>query len=241
MKKQIKTAIVLLSLGASTVLFQNCGSTTDLGEYSQQSVGGTGAPVTAAQPPKITGATGPGSVGFFQPASLWIVASGDNLAYQWYKNDVLIPEAITATFNVASAEAKDAGVYKVIVSNPQGVVESPWLTLSVVRLASQQGAPVITAKTPDSVVDYADVNKMLSVTATGIGLTYEWKASIIDATGALVTKTISTTAMTTIVKNSFDYMGTTYTYAAAGTYTVTVRNYFGETTTANVVLSYPTF
>lgn len=239
MKTQIKTAIVLLSLGASTFLFQNCGSTTDLGEYTQESVGGAGTPPATPQAPKITGATGPGSVGFFEPASLWIVATGENLTYQWYKNDVLIPGATTPTLNVASAEAKDAGVYKVIVSNPQGVVESPWLTLNVVRLASQQGAPVITNRTQDGFIDYADVNKALSVTATGIGLTYEWKATVYDAAGALVTKTIANTAMTTVSKISFDYMGTTYTYAAAGTYTVTVKNYFGEATTATVTLSYP--
>lgn len=243
MKKQFKAAMVLLSLTAVTAIFQNCGSTTDLGEYSQQSsTAAVPAPAPATPAPKITGASTPGSVGFFQPASLVVTATGTDLTYQWYKNDVMVAGATAPTLSVASAVATDSGVYKVVVSNPQGVVESPALSLSVVRLSSQLGAPVITAKTADAAIDYVDVAKTLSVTATGVGLSYEWKVTYLDysvnTAGVSTTKTFATTAMTKVATNSYVYMGTTYTYPIIGKYTVVVKNYFGETTSSDVNISY---
>ena len=51
-------------------------------------------------------------------AAFGVTASGAaTLSYQWYLNDVAIGGATGTSFAVASAQAGDAGTYKVIVSS----------------------------------------------------------------------------------------------------------------------------
>ena len=50
--------------------------------------------------------------------ALFIYASGTDLQYQWYRNDVLIPGATGAAYYITNAQAQDFGTYYVVVRAP---------------------------------------------------------------------------------------------------------------------------
>ena len=77
------------------------------------------------QPQSLTASVGD-SVAFT------VVAEGEEpLSYQWYKDDIAIPEAIAATHEIASVVGDDAGTYTVSISNAMGTVNSEAATLGV--------------------------------------------------------------------------------------------------------------
>ena len=67
-----------------------------------------------------------------QPASFSVsVASSAGCTFQWYKDNVAISGATSASYYIPSAYASDAGVYRVVVTNPVGSVSSTSATLTV--------------------------------------------------------------------------------------------------------------
>ncbi|HEX8999648.1 MAG TPA: immunoglobulin domain-containing protein, partial [Blastocatellia bacterium] len=111
-------------------------------------------------------------------ASFSVVAAGTNLTYQWRKNSVNIPGATLATYNIASPVSADAGSYDVVVSGSCGSNQtSTPVTLTV------NTAPAISMPPADQTV-CADSPVSFSVTATGTGLTYQWKKNNVNIPGA---------------------------------------------------------
>ncbi len=114
-------------------------SLADAGDYSvvvSNAYGDTRsatATVTlVSQPPLITTEPASLSVALGQPASFTVVASGSpTLAYQWYRGTTAIPGAATATLDLGSAEAGEAGSYHVVVSNAYGSDTSDTVALTV--------------------------------------------------------------------------------------------------------------
>ncbi len=245
MRKHLKIAFVFLAITAAVLPFQNCGSDFNPDEYSSAQLSSTGAPIppSAGAAPKITSTSNPGTVGFFNAATLGIVASGDNLSYQWYKDGTLLNGANGSTYAISSAAAVHQGVYSVVVSNPYGQVSSVGLALNVVRLPEQAGAPVIVAKTANQILPFlSSVQVPLSVTASGYGLSYSWALIAPDAQGKLQTTAIPGNVnqiMTTVT--NYAVQGQTYSYVNVGTYRVTVTNAFGESTVANIIVEFEPF
>jgi Immunoglobulin domain len=60
------------------------------------------------------------------------------LSYQWRHNGADIPNATTATLNVANVQAADQGSYQIVVSNPSGSVTSAVATLTLKSTPSTQ-------------------------------------------------------------------------------------------------------
>ncbi len=85
------------------------------------------------------------------------LATGGNLAYQWWKNDTLISGAEAATFNIASSTVSDAGTYKVEVTGTCGADTS-------------DAAVVVVNSTPAPVVQQNNAVLTSSVT----GSSYQW-------------------------------------------------------------------
>lgn len=82
------------------------------------------APKITTQPQSKTAPTG-GSV------TLNVVATGDNMQYQWKKNGTAISGATTIQYTIASAQKSDEGKYSVTITNPCGNVTSQEATLTV--------------------------------------------------------------------------------------------------------------
>ncbi len=178
-------------------------------------VGSSTGPVISAQPASVTAPIG-------DSATFTVVASGDDLTYQWYKNSTAISGATSASYTVSPIASGSAGTYYVIVSNAGGSVTSSKVTLSI----GSATAPVITTQ-PGSQTVASGARATFSVVASGSGtLTYQWYQNgnaIAGATGS-----------------SYQFTATAVT---AGSYTVTVTNSLG-TVTSNAatltVLSTPT-
>ncbi len=140
---------------AQTATLQiNSAQTTDSGAYSVRvsnaggeavsytvnltvSSGQVNPPPAITQQPQNTTAT----VG--TAAALSVTATGDNLSYQWFKDNVLIGGATNATLNFASVQNSDTGNYKVTITNANGSVTSDTVRLTVVStIAATAFSPV---------------------------------------------------------------------------------------------------
>jgi len=96
------------------------------------------APAIVTQPVSKTVAAG-------QPATFSVTATGTApLTYQWQKNTVPISGATGSSYTISSAQAADAGSYRVVVSNASGSVTSAAATLTVTAFNAPPVAQIIT-------------------------------------------------------------------------------------------------
>ncbi len=152
-----------------------------------------------------------------------VLANGTSpLVYQWQvshdggANYADIPGAEGASHTIESAVLADDGVYRVVVSNVAGSVESAGAVLVV------QSAPVITTA-PEGAVLSPGSGYELSVAATGVPApAYQWKlndVAVPGATGATLPLTLSA--------------------SVSGAYTVTATNAAGSVTSPPVYVGVP--
>ncbi|MFO7867765.1 MAG: carbohydrate-binding protein, partial [Bacteroidales bacterium] len=93
-------------------------------------------PIITAQPKNTTSTLG-------KSTSLYVSATGaDPLSYQWYKDDVAIPDATDDIYSIAIAEESDAGDYHVVITNHLGTITSSTATLTINNSAAYGGTPV---------------------------------------------------------------------------------------------------
>jgi pectin methylesterase-like acyl-CoA thioesterase/pectate lyase len=90
------------------------------------------APVISVPPVPVT-------VSFDDPAVLSVVATGQNLAYQWWRGPNPIPGANASTLRLSRVTRDDDSLYSVLVTNPSGAVRSREVRLSVVSRLSVLG------------------------------------------------------------------------------------------------------
>lgn len=106
-------------------------------------------------------------------ATFSVEASGSNLSYQWRKNEVPINTETFSTLTLTNVTAAAVGSYDVIVSNANTSLTSSKATLTLV-------SPITITKQPTSQTVVAGAKVMLSVTATGSGLSYKWRRNDVD-------------------------------------------------------------
>jgi hypothetical protein len=111
--------------------------------------------------------------------SLEVTADGPGpLHYQWRRDSVPIPGALSARLQLTNIQPQQAGPYDVVVFNNAGSVISPVAELVV------QTPPVIAVQPSDQVV-LAGSNVSLVVHAFGTGLVrYQWRRDGSDVPGA---------------------------------------------------------
>lgn len=118
-------------------------------------------------------------------ATFTVVATGTApLRYQWYKNGEEINRAESSSLALTNPRINDAGIYSVKVSNAVGSVISAPATLTVNGTAGT----ITTALA--SVTAKAGTEVKLTLTATGTGLTYQWRYNgrlLRGTTGATLT------------------------------------------------------
>ena len=120
-------------------------------------------------PPRIFTPPAAVTINLGEPFQLGVEAGGSSpLAYQWYRDDVLLPGATSATLSVAAASAGDAGAYRVTVTNPADSVESDPVAVVVV-------IPPAVVTPPAAVSAPLGQPASLAVAASGTApLTYQW-------------------------------------------------------------------
>src|SRR5204862_156329 len=102
-----------------------------------------------------------------------VTATGTGLTYQWKKNGTNIGGATSNTFSIGSVVTTDAATYTVDVTS-SGVCAPATVTsgnaiVNIDTPATITGQPTAT----QTLCTGASLN--LSVTATGTGLSYQWK------------------------------------------------------------------
>jgi len=136
------------------------------------------ATLTVKPGPSITTQPVSATVSVGTAASFTVAGSGEQLAYQWFRDEVAISGASTATYSLSSPTAADDGaVFVVYVVNPGGFVASNPVTLTV------SAAPAITVQPVGQTVVAGDA-LTLAVNATGGNLKYQWKRNGVDIEGA---------------------------------------------------------
>ena len=66
-----------------------------------------------------------------QRATFTVTAMGDNLVYQWRKDERNIAGATSATYTIEAVAESDTGMYQCIVSNAAGPVTTNVASLTV--------------------------------------------------------------------------------------------------------------
>ncbi|MEM7167131.1 MAG: immunoglobulin domain-containing protein, partial [Planctomycetota bacterium] len=113
--------------------------------------------------------------------SFTVAATGSGpIFYQWRFNGTPIGGATAATLNLTNIAAGDVGNYDVVLTNPCGTATSVAVALSLLDPVAIQVQPVPQIGCLGSSVT-------MNVTATGTGLTYQWRKNgtpIAGATGS---------------------------------------------------------
>ncbi|GAA5143702.1 hypothetical protein GCM10023213_32160 [Prosthecobacter algae] len=146
--------------------------------------------------------------------SLTVQAEGLGLSFQWYKGTQPIITGTEATLTLKEVTTADAGNYSVQVQNASGSRTSRVMKLEVYP------APVITVH-PVSLSVKEGQSATFSVTATGSGITYQWRRGSAQVGGA--------TARTLTLNG--------VSAADIGSYNVVVSNGAGSDTSGEAQLS----
>ncbi len=133
------------------------------------------------------------------PASFSATASGTGpFTYQWRKGTTDIPGATSSSFSLASVTAADAGSYRVVVTSSCGSKTSAIATLTI------NEPPLITAQ-PVSITRCEGLAASFTVTASGAGLTYQWRKNNIAIPGA-TSRTLNLGAASLDEAGSYDVL-----------------------------------
>ena len=148
-------------------------------------------------------------------ASFNVTATGDApLAYQWWFNGGLYPDATNNTFAVQDVQETDAGGYYVVITNASGATTSAVVTLTVLL-------PPEMLSEPQSQTVGVGQDATLQVVATGTApLAYQWQHFGTNLPNATTSTFTQTNAQ---VSDSGDYY-------------VVVTNFAGSVTSAVATL-----
>lgn len=87
-------------------------------------------PITCTPPIIVTPPVGQ-TILFGESATLFVIATGTNLRYEWKKNEVILNDEIASSFPVIYGQTSDTGIYSVRVYNECGSVESDPVLLDI--------------------------------------------------------------------------------------------------------------
>ncbi|HMN41016.1 MAG TPA: GC-type dockerin domain-anchored protein [Phycisphaerales bacterium] len=126
------------------------------------------ASLSLTDPAAITGQPAPQSACVGDNVSLTVTATGPGLSYQWRLGGADVPGATSATIAFNPAALSDSGPYDCIVTGPCGPVTSDPATVTICETAA------ITAD-PSPATTCAGGSAMFTVSASGAGLSYQWR------------------------------------------------------------------
>ena len=112
-----------------------------------------------------------------EKATFKVEASSDvTLHYQWYRNGTAIEGATAPRLVQQVNSAKDAGTYKVVISNQhESQSASAQLTVSEQTFSTSNVSPATITSAPKSQAINEGASVSFTVSAKGSNLSYEWK------------------------------------------------------------------
>ncbi len=206
---------------------------TDAGNYTVVvgnalgSVLSADATLTTGQAPVITYQTPDQTIGASTFVMLSVTAGGTPpLAYQWTFHGTNLPGRTAASLTLANAQPENSGDYTVIVSSVFGTASAtigltvtnrpPLITQQPFLIATNLRGPMLYSPLPPG------SHVALDVSATGsLPLRYQWRFNGVDLPGA----------------TNKALLRLNLTYAQSGYYSVEIRNPFGVTNSAKLLLN----
>ena len=177
------------------------------------------AVLTVVSPPLLVGSPTNQTVIVGQSASFSVTATNDcggGLAYQWQLAGTNVVNATSATLLIPNAQQSDAGAYTVIVSNLAGSVTSGVAVLNV-------GIAPIVSGQPTNLTVFTGGNAVFATTVGGSApLAFQWwMKGVAIADGPGISGAASNVlTLTSVTSNS------------VGSYSLSVTNVFGVTTSS---------
>ncbi len=179
------TGVTANDAGSYTcVVSGDCGSVT-----SDAAILSIGAGVTITQQPQSQDACEGSDVTFS------VVATGDNLTYQWQKDGSDISGATSSVLTLTNVTSSDEGSYTCVITSDCGSVTSDAATLTI-----GSGVTITQQPTDQSVCEGGDAT--FTVVATGDNLTYQWQKDGSDISGA-TSDTYTITGVTATDEGSY--------------------------------------
>ncbi|MES2766533.1 MAG: choice-of-anchor V domain-containing protein, partial [Bacteroidota bacterium] len=152
-----------------------------------------------------------------QPVTFSVVASGAGNTYQWFREGQQITGATLASYTISGVATTDAGRYHVVVSN--ACTTTPVISTDAMLTV---GTPTIITNSPvASQTVCPNQAVVLSATATGANLTYQWRKD-----GAAINGQTSPSMTVTVVNAQQE-----------GSYTVTVTGTCGTQNSSPSVIT----
>lgn len=151
-------------------------TTLDLNTSADYQVGEACSPINiTTQPANVSACLG-------SPATLSVGLTGtSNVTYQWQKGTTNIPGANGPTYTIAATAAGDAGTYRVIIGSGCSSITSVTSATATLTI----NTPAAIATQPAATQDVCEGSSAtMTVTATGTGVTYQWKKGGTDIPGA---------------------------------------------------------
>ncbi|MFO1451546.1 MAG: immunoglobulin domain-containing protein [Opitutaceae bacterium] len=172
----------------------------------------------APEPPQITLQPRSQEVLAGTSVTFTVTATGTpTLRYQWRQNGVSIPGATSASLQLASVQATEAGNYTVVVTNDQGSITSAPALLSISQ--STIAPSIVRPPASQEVVQRSSLT--LTVTVAGTApFTYQWARNGKSLPG----------------ETRPDLFIASVAQSDAGNYTVTVTNAAGSVTSSPAVI-----
>ena len=164
----------------------------DAGIYTVRVSNAGGSVSSSASLSVTTGSTVPPPVILTDPQSqtvpvggdttLTVVASGQELTYQWQQDGTNLAGATNSSLPLNDVQTGDAGSYTVVVSNPGGSVTSQPAVVTV----TQPVLPPVILSGPESQTVPVGSAVSFTVVASGSGtLSYQWQHNGTNLAGAL--------------------------------------------------------
>lgn len=193
-----------------TSLFIDPINTSTIGEYDvvvtgicPVSVTSEPTTITARMRPVFTSQPEGAALCAGTTTTLSVTAEGENLAYQWYRDEVLVPNATSSTLEV---RAEEPGAYVCMIRsmtpNPQNCAQD--IYSSIARIA--QFTPPAMVIQPTSQDGCLGSSVTFVASAQGSGLSYEWYKNGVKVPGG----------------NSYALVLSNLTPANAGNYSVRI-------------------
>lgn len=156
------------------------------------------------------------------PITFSVTATGTPTpTYKWRKGITPIPGANFSSYTISSVSASDTTWYNVLITNSCGEITSHNIHLTLNLAPSITAQPIAPAATCSG-----NGTQMMSVTATGTGLTYSWRRGGVAVTNGGIISGQGTATLTL----------TNPTTADAGNYNVVVDGTCLPSVTSNPVM-----
>ena len=159
-----QSTLSLVGITSADAADYYCKVTSECGSPKNSDV----AILTVTDSPKIITISNDKTMCIGGDYTISVEATGNNITYQWFKENVAISNETNASFQIVNAKASDNSQYKVEVNSPTcGKVTSKFVKITIDQVIEITNNPIDTNVCEDGAL-------IISTKAIGTNLEYKW-------------------------------------------------------------------